>query len=372
MLTKGDDYPIHQRPEPVAYAGATRNFYDRYFFNGYALDGTGEETPFFAAALGVYPQLNIMDASFSVIHKGIQHNIHASKILGMERMDTTVGPIEIQVVEPLEKLLIKVDDPENDIHAELLFEKRALAIEEPRFTHRIGPRTLFDYTRLTQNGAYRGWIEIQGDRIEIEPAQYRGTRDRSWGIRPVGAQDSQAVAPPPDPQFYWLWAPINFDDHIALCGVNEDENGEPWHSSAVIAPVGDGRPVRMSSVKRELAFKPGTRHAASARFELEHPGGKTITLNLEPKYNFYMAGLGYMHPEWGHGVYKGELATGYEAFDPGELNEAAPLYLHVQAFCEATLEGLEGGQRKGVGVLEQLFIGPHKPSGFKSLLDMAH
>ena len=35
-LSKGDDYPIHQTPEPVAYAGTDRNFYDRYFFNGYS------------------------------------------------------------------------------------------------------------------------------------------------------------------------------------------------------------------------------------------------------------------------------------------------------------------------------------------------
>ena len=35
-LSKGDDYPIHQTPEPIAYAGTDRNFYDRYFFNGYS------------------------------------------------------------------------------------------------------------------------------------------------------------------------------------------------------------------------------------------------------------------------------------------------------------------------------------------------
>ena len=36
MLSKGDDYPIHQTSEPIAYAGTDRNFYDRYFFNGYS------------------------------------------------------------------------------------------------------------------------------------------------------------------------------------------------------------------------------------------------------------------------------------------------------------------------------------------------
>src|SRR5215470_16050286 len=40
MLTKGDDYPIHQTPEPIAYSGSDRNFYDRYFFNGYSPDGS--------------------------------------------------------------------------------------------------------------------------------------------------------------------------------------------------------------------------------------------------------------------------------------------------------------------------------------------
>ncbi|WP_293542506.1 hypothetical protein, partial [Phenylobacterium sp.] len=29
MLTKGDDFPIHQTPEPIAVSGTDRNFYDR-------------------------------------------------------------------------------------------------------------------------------------------------------------------------------------------------------------------------------------------------------------------------------------------------------------------------------------------------------
>ncbi len=58
VLSRGDEYPIHQTPEPVAYSGTDRNFYDRYFFNGYAPDG-GE---FFALAFGVYPHLDVADA----------------------------------------------------------------------------------------------------------------------------------------------------------------------------------------------------------------------------------------------------------------------------------------------------------------------
>ena len=78
MLTKGDDYPLHQTPEPMALSGGNRNFYDRYFFNGYSADGH----IFFAAALGIYPQLDIMDAAFCVSIDGKQHNLRASKRMG--------------------------------------------------------------------------------------------------------------------------------------------------------------------------------------------------------------------------------------------------------------------------------------------------
>src|SRR5258708_28727834 len=98
-LTKGDDFPIHQTSEPIAYAGTDRNFYDRYFFNGYGAEG-GD---FFALAFGVYPHLNIADASFVVIRDGVQTAVHTSRWLEMERMDLKVGPIRIAVVAPLQR-----------------------------------------------------------------------------------------------------------------------------------------------------------------------------------------------------------------------------------------------------------------------------
>ena len=93
VLTKGDDYPIHQTSEPIAYSGTDRNFYDRYFFNGYALPGAGDQEAFFALAFGVYPHLNIADASFCIVRDGVQTNLHASRWLEMERMDLAVGPV---------------------------------------------------------------------------------------------------------------------------------------------------------------------------------------------------------------------------------------------------------------------------------------
>ncbi|MGH7896907.1 MAG: hypothetical protein ACREQQ_03085 [Candidatus Binatia bacterium] len=366
MLSKADDYPIHQTAEPIAYAGTDRNFYDRYFFNGYSSDGEH----FFAAAMGIYPHLNVLDASFSVIHDGKQHNLHASRCLHMERMDTHAGPIRVEVVEPLKRLRVAVDDPRNGIRAELLFDARARAIEEPRYTRRIGPRTFFDLTRMTQNGGYQGWIDVQGTRIEVSPDRFLGTRDRSWGVRGVGAPDPQPHAPAAPPQFYWLWAPLNFDDAVLLYDVNQDADGDAWHQSAFLGPAGDEDAEPMAAASSRVVFKPGTRHAKNATFALTRKNGAEIEIALELSCQFSMAGLGYFNPEWAHGSYTGEDRTGYDVYDLKKIDETSPLHLHVQAFCRAELrEGRE--TKRGVGVLEQLVLGPHQPSGFRELLDGA-
>jgi hypothetical protein len=363
MLSKADDYPVHQLPEPIATAGSDRNFYDRYFFNGYRPDGD----LFFAAALGVYPHLNVMDAAFSIVRDDVQHNLRASRLLNMERMDTSVGPIAIDVIEPLKRLRVRVDENPHGIRADLVFTARAAAVEEPRFTYRQGPLTLLDYTRLTQNGSYQGFIEFEGRRFDIG-RDVVGTRDRSWGVRPIGMPDPQPLAPPRLPQFYWLWAPLNFADRFMLYHNNADGDGKPWNTASVMGELGDAAPVHMTSCRSQIEYRSGTRHAKRATIETVDPAGGEWRAELEPQFDFYMSGVGYGHPEWGHGMYKGENALGYDTYEVAKVNPMDPRFLHVQAFVRAHLTGPDG-VRDGAGVLEQLVIGPFAPAGFKSILD---
>ena len=57
---------------------------------------------------------------------------------------------------------------------------------------------------------------------------------------------------------------------------------------------------------------------------------------------------------------------GRESFDPRELNLLAPENLHVQQVVRA-----RDGNRTGIGVLEQIVIGPYAPAGFTEFLDGA-
>ena len=267
VLTRADDFPIHQTPEPIAYAGTDRNFYDRYFFNGYS--ATPGDKAFFALAFGVYPHLNIADAAFTTVRGGVEVAVHASQWLNMERMALTVGPISIEVVEPLQTLRLKVDAPEQGVKADITFDARSAPIEEPRFVRRHGPRAFMDYTRLTQNGRYQGWIEVDGRREIVDG--FVGTRDRSWGVRPIGARDSQDLAPPVPPQFFWIWSPLNFADSSLFFHVNDDHLGRPWNTRAVFSPDGCGqtghRHFEFPAI--DIQWKSGTRHASSATVSLD-------------------------------------------------------------------------------------------------------
>jgi len=364
MLTKADDYPIHQTPEPVAYSGTDRNFYDRYFFNGYQRDGS----LFFAAALGVYPHLNVMDAAFSFIVDGHQHNLFTSKTLHMERLDTQVGPISVEVLEPLQSLRIRVDDPEHGLAAELTFQARFPVIEEPRFSRRVGSMTAMDYTRLTQNGCYQGWIEHGGQRHEVSPDAWWGTRDRSWGIRSVGTRDTQHNPYAGEPQFFWLWAPLNFDDCATFYHLNADAQGRPWNTAGRIA--NSSETISPTEVSSTLAYQVGTRHAAAATIVLGTDERASV-IELTPEQTFFMKGIGYGHPEWGHGLYHGELATGFETYQLDALPLGDPAHFHIQAICAARLVAPDGSVRQGKGILEQLVIGPCAPYGFEALADLA-
>ena len=359
VLSRGDDYPIHQTAEPVAYSGTDRNFYDRYFFNGYAPDGSG----FFALAFGVYPQLDIVDAHFSFVRDDTQHCIHASAEMGMERMDLRCGPISIEIVEPLHALKVTVEETDG-IAAEFVFTGRAFPIEEPRFTHRLGPRAFMDYTRMTQNGHLTGWISLDGERHALAQGT-AGTRDRSWGIRPIGAKDPQPIPGHQLPGFFWQWTPINFDDGSLFFHVNNDEHGEAWNTRAAWAPDGaDARDIGEGVGSMRTRLAPDTRWPSGGTLSLALKGAPE-QVTFEPLGRFQMRGIGYTHPEWSHGMHHGPLRVSREDIDLAELDPLKPENVHVQIPVRVT--GSDG--RSGIGVFEQLIMGPFAPLGLTGMLD---
>ncbi len=359
MITRGDDYPLHQTAEPIAQAGGgQRNFYDRYFFNGYTRDGG----VYLAAAMGVYPNRDVSDAAFNLVYRGRQHVVRASRRGIADRMDSHVGPIRVEVLEPLRRLRLVVEPNAFELSADLVFTARLAPIEEPRFHRAHAGRVFMDSTRLTQHVTIDGTVTVGGETIRLSADQCWGSRDRSWGIRPVGEREPDAPTPS---QFYWLWAPVNFPDLCTHFDVNEEADGSRWHEAGMIATPG-GAIESAASVAHALQLEPGTRRARRATITLTRSSGEVLPIEMTPLYNFSMVGLGYNHPTWGHGMAVGDDVVDGESFVLSEVDPTSPMHLHIQAVCTARL-----GTRTGIGVLEQLIIGPHAPSGLKELLDFA-
>jgi hypothetical protein len=373
MLSRFDDYPIHQTPEPIAHAASSdRNVYDRYWFNGYDRDGEF----YFGIGMGYYPNRGIIDCGFSIVRDGEQHAFHGSARASGEPSDTRVGPFRIEILEPMRSLRVVLERNETGIDCELVFRARTACVEEGRQTLRNARHVMMDATRFAQFGRWQGRVGYAGRSLAIEPARVLGTKDRSWGIRPVGEPEAGGAPVAVVPGIFFLWAPIHWEDHCTHFLVFEDAQGHAWHQDVMIVPAYE-RPEqipgtvdpgvrRFARAEHRLAYAKGTRRAESARIALVSAEGERRDIELEPLCCFRMKGIGYQHPEWGHGRWKGECAIAGESWKSDSLDPLAFENQHIQQVMRARCDG-----REGVGVLEQMAFGPHATYGFREFLDGA-
>jgi len=351
MLLPEDDYPVHQTTAPLAVTmNGHPNAYDRFFFNGVSEDF------YFAVALGLYPNRGVIDAAFSVMQNGRQHSVFTSDAL--KGRVTHVGPITIEIIEPLHVNKVTVDAPEQGLRAELTYTQATATIEEPRQTMHDGPRIFMDVTRATQLGTWTGWIESPEGRIELDGST-TGTKDRSWGIRPVG-EPLPGAPGTRAPQLCFFWTPgmtSNGGRHVMSF---QDERGRRLHHSAGTLPrVGSGEATHEDG-DLSFSWRVGTRWMESGSMTV---GDETYTLT--PIGRFHMRGVGYGHPTYGHGKWHSGPVTAGEVLTTAELDPLEYPNIHVQHIVRL------GGAGSGLGVVEQLIIGPYAPAGFAGLLDGA-
>jgi len=317
-----------------------------------------------------------MDCGFSIVRNGEQHAFHASRRAPADPTETAVGPLRIEVQEPMRRIRVQLAPNETGIECDLVFRARTACVEEGRQTSRRDGRILMDATRFAQFGRWEGEIRYAGQHLSIEPSRVFGTKDRSWGIRPVGERESGGAPSATLPQIFFLWAPLHWEDHCTHFGLFEDGEGHRWHQDGMIVPAYE-RPEEipgvidpgvqpMRQVEHRIDYLPGTRLARGAEIALISKTGERLDIALEPLICFRMKGIGYLHPEWGHGLWKGELALAGESWKCDDLDPNALENQHVQQVVRATCEG-----RSGVGVLEQICLGPHAGYGFRSFLDPA-
>ncbi len=362
-----DDYPIHQSSDTMAHVTTSdRNFYDRYYFNGFLKDGS----VMFVVGVGAYVNLGVMDA-FLLVFKDGQHRVVRSSraVEGADRLNPTVGPISINVKEPLQTLHVQCQPNEWGLALDATWNGSVPAIMEPSHYIREHGRVIFDSTRLAQTGGWTGTLTIDGQKIDLSDDVCWGTRDRSWGIRPVGESEPAGIRASDPFSWFWVYTPIRFDDHSLMVIMQERTDGSRVLEEAVrVWP--DGTTEMLGRPEHELSFKKGTRFATGGSISIAPPGKQPFTISAEPMLPVHIGiGTGYGYDaDWRHGMWQGDLVTQGFHLDTTTPEGAARLFGICDASCKFTYTD-ERGTHVGYGLFETMVIGPHHKYGFKDMLD---
>ncbi|HEX6238183.1 MAG TPA: hypothetical protein VFZ68_13375 [Acidimicrobiales bacterium] len=365
-----DEYAIHQAPLSLRHvASSDRNVYDRSYLNAH--DRTGEV--FLVTGMGVYPNLGTVDAYATVRRGHRQWTVRCSDALDdHDRLAPAVGPYRVEVIEPLRCLRIVCDPPgttsgrpgpeTGGLAFDLTWEGSFPAVMEQHHLMRTGARATLDASRFAQVGTWSGVITIDGDDLAVDPDRWVGTRDRSWGIRPVGEPEPPGRnADEPLEGFHWLYVPLRFDDFAVIVIVQELPDGfRTLNDATRVWP--DGRVEQLGWPRVDIGYRSGTRHPERATIRLTRPTDEPLLLDVETLGAVALhVGAGYGgDPDWGHGQWRGRGWVEQAVYDLTDPETAARIpFGVVDHVARATCDGAEGW-----GLFEHGSMGRHDPSGF--------
>lgn len=367
MLSPLDDYPIHQVAEPVRHVGTSdRHFYDRYYFNMHPCS----DELFLITGMGQYPNLGVADA-FVLVARGSQyHVVRASRELGLDRMDTSVGPIRVEVLEGLQRLRVVCEPEDGPVEMDLTWEGSVPAYLEPRhFIRAPHGRVVFDTQRLAQTGCWSGRLRVGDESFDVTPDRWWGSRDRSWGVRPVGEPEPPGISASRPRTFFWNYAPMQFDDHSIVYICQEERDGTRVIEGADRVRAGsDGEVESLGRPEHELEFESGTRNVKRATIRMQEPDGSPLEVTVEPILPVYLGlGTGYgAEGGWRHGMYQGPLKVEAFSIDLQDPDVQAKMFGVVDSVARFEVDG-----RVGYGLWEYMVLGPHDRYGFEAFDDMA-
>lgn len=360
-----DEYLAHQTSDTFDYVHTSdRNFYDRYYFNMH----NSSDDFFMVAGMGQYPNLGVTDAFVAISHGSNQYVVRASRALGHDRLDTQVGPFSIEVIEGLKSLRIRCDENEWGLSFDVRFDGSIPALEEPKTFTRNRSRVMMDVSRYAQVGNYSGTVEVAGQRYEVTPDRWKGARDRSWGVRPVGEREAPGIGIEDLKQgkhgFYHNWIPLQLDRGMFKVMYDADYAGNVTVEEAVFVPAFgvEGEIQKFGTPEIEIEYLSGTREMKSARTILRSEGGEDISIASLPQRTVYLAaGTGYLPSEdWGHGFYKGQSVVEGLTFDMSTQQKRSQYAVLNETLCRFELSTGE----ISYGMHENMCIGIYRPHGF--------
>jgi hypothetical protein len=257
------------------------------------------------------------------------------------------------------------------MEADLRWRGSFPAVDESPHIWRQGPKVILDAQRFAQVGTWEGTLRVDDQEWTPSHDRWVGTRDRSWGIRPVGEAEPPgrtASEMPADYGFWWTYVPLRFDDFALLFIAQEDGTGFRTLNDALrVWP--DGRVEQLGWPRYAIHYKSGTREATGGTISAVAADGSPLVVEVESLgFIALSSGLGYGNdPEWNHGRWIGREAVQRAEADYTEIDATGMVaFSMLDHVGRATVDGAEGW-----GLFEHMCVGTHPPSGFADFGDVA-
>lgn len=377
-LTGADEVFNHQIVNTfAAVATPERAWTEKAWFTLMRKDGSLQAS----FGLGKYANRNVVDGFAGVQIGTRQLTVRASRVLASAPESMGVGPLGYEVVDPLNAIrLTLAENTAQPLRFELTFHATMPGFFENRDVVIQAGRAASDVIRFHQAGTVSGWIEIEGERHEVNPDDWFGFRDRSWGVREHVGLDPADLVPAGGHgttggnkagsafHFNWLVSKIDRADGTSydLAYYFRDFGGEgpPAFFSGYINES-DGRQIPILHLYPEIDYRVSDRGAMRGTVTAIIAGkGKSVEERvfeievINPEMGFRL--LPGMYGEWKgqiHGSYKGEAFLDGETID--DVNNPAKLAETYRWQIRDRPVRIREGANSGFGDMESIILGEY-------------
>lgn len=317
-----DEYPRHQIGGTFdSVASDSVHWNDGFYFT---LGDQATGATLFAA-IRLYPNTDVMDGFACVTIDGRQHNLRWSRRLRPRIDDISVGPLALEIVEPLQKLQLTCAENTYGISFDLEWKGLHEPYLEDRIVRYSGGRKVYDRTNFDQCCSVTGSITVNNNTMKVDPTTWVGVRDHSWGIGRTGGSTSSAIAPSNsrDPRRGFAmrqWTMVRMPDRVMFWQFHLQSDGSFDPLEAVVIPL-DNSQAPWSYIDAEAsADRVGDLpRAERTRVSLTRPDGTVDKFELTPiSAPVYLQGGGYhdgFSDRLGRGIYRGEDFNEGEVWD---------------------------------------------------------
>ena len=366
-LTDADELFLHQHPDSFAVVGSTDLAWtEKVCAMAMARDGSVQ----LGFGMGKYPNRNVLDGYGALSQGKMQITVRGSRCLDSDLLSTVVSPLRYEIVKPMKSVRFVLERNKcQPIAFDWLFEAVLPPWPEERTHLRQGNRVAADLVRYHQLGVASGWLEIAGERIDIDPQQWISTRDHSWGVRyDVGLPQTDlqpGLGLPAGSSFMMIWCPVLME------GKNGERYGFHLHftwirmtgfeQKMVTARVehADGTEETIADISPELRFDPHNRRLLGGILHCRMADGSERPLELEVLADTGVhlgAGLYFGFDGHHHGEWRGEHHVEGERIDDCTTPDNARRLHQIRDTAIAVKDPVGGGT--GWGNCQPTVSGP--------------